>query len=164
MTVREAGAKARVLRSTTGNTRGADTLKTAEWIVCSGEHLRSATAGSRREQSRGGPRSGVREEVISKSSRLAVVRERTAAECYNSREATQWRDLSSERPHFGMIKLQRATGGCLGARSRRRARRTAKCPGEQRACLDPGVPECGNAPTVMGGDPLWKGTEGTETS
>ena len=52
-----------------------------------------------------------------------------------------------------MIKLQRATGGCLGARSRRRARRTAKCPGEQRACFDPGIPECGNAPTVMGGDP-----------
>ena len=40
-----------------------------------------------------------------------------------------------------MIKLLRAAGGCLGARSRRRARRTAIDHGEQRACEEPWVPE-----------------------
>jgi hypothetical protein len=55
------------------------------------------------------------------------------------------------------VKLLWALGGCLGARSRRRARRTAKGHGEQRACFDPWVPECGNAAAMMGRHPPREG-------
>jgi hypothetical protein len=64
-----------------------------------------------------------------------------------------------------VIKLQRAIGGCLGAESRRRAWRTTIRPGEPRAGTDPGIPEWGNPPTVMGGNRTRAGaTGGTETS
>jgi hypothetical protein len=60
--------------------------------------------------------------------------------------------LHRHRKPMWMIKLPRATGGCLGARSRRRTRRPAKCRGERRARAEPRMSECGNAPTVMGGE------------
>ena len=43
----------------------------------------------------------------------------------------------------------RAHGGCLGARSRRRAWQTAKSLGEPSAGEEPGMPECGNAQGVI---------------
>jgi hypothetical protein len=42
------------------------------------------------------------------------------------------------------VKLKKAYGGCLGAKSRRRARSAAKRPGEPQAGIDPGIPEWGN--------------------
>ena len=43
-----------------------------------------------------------------------------------------------------VIKLLRAYGGCLGAKSRRRAWLTAKSLGEPSAGEDPGISEWGN--------------------
>ncbi len=42
------------------------------------------------------------------------------------------------------VKIQRAYGGCLGARRRRRTRPAAKCHGEQQAGVDPWMSEWGN--------------------
>ncbi len=42
------------------------------------------------------------------------------------------------------IKLQRAHGGCLGARSRRRTQQAAKRFGEVQATYDPEISEWGN--------------------
>jgi len=47
------------------------------------------------------------------------------------------------------VKLQRATGGCLGAKSRGRAWRTTIRLGEPRAGCDPRIPEWGNPTPVM---------------
>ena len=43
-----------------------------------------------------------------------------------------------------MAKREQARGGCLGAVRRGRARQAAKVQGEERASLDPWVPEWGN--------------------
>jgi len=48
-----------------------------------------------------------------------------------------------------LVKLQRAYGGCLGAKSRRRARLPAKRVGELETSFDPAVPEWGNPAGVM---------------
>ena len=48
-----------------------------------------------------------------------------------------------------LVKLIRAYGGCLGAKSRRRARSTAKRHGESQAGLDPWIPEWGNPVGVI---------------
>ena len=47
------------------------------------------------------------------------------------------------------VKLQRAYGGCLGARGRRRAQRAAKSHGEPQAGFEPWIPEWGNLLRVM---------------
>ena len=52
------------------------------------------------------------------------------------------------KPH--LVKVGRAHGGCLGARSRRRTGRTPKCHGELYASGDPWMSEWGNPLTVMG--------------
>jgi hypothetical protein len=67
-------------------------------------------------------------------------------------------------------KQGRALGGCLGAKSRRRAWMAARSLGELSSSGDPGMPEWGNPPRGMPGHPSaehigWRrGTEGTETS
>ncbi len=43
-----------------------------------------------------------------------------------------------------MVKIQRAYGGCLGTRRRRRTRPAAKCHGELQASVDPWMSEWGN--------------------
>jgi len=43
-----------------------------------------------------------------------------------------------------VVKLGRAHGGCLGAKSRRRTGRTPKCHGELYASMDPWMSEWGN--------------------
>ena len=48
------------------------------------------------------------------------------------------------RGRGNMAKRERAHGGCLGAARRGRARQAAKVQGEERASLDPWVPEWGN--------------------
>ena len=68
------------------------------------------------------------------------------------------------------MKIPRAHGGCLGIGSRRRARQAAISPGEAQTAFDPGIPEWGNPPGVMPGQPLpnqigrERTTGGTETS
>ncbi len=47
------------------------------------------------------------------------------------------------------VKLQRAYGGCLGARGRRRTQRAAISHGEPQAGFDPWVSEWGNPLRVM---------------
>ena len=44
----------------------------------------------------------------------------------------------------GCEKVERAHGGCLGRRSRRRTQQAAKSLGEPRAGLEPGISEWGN--------------------
>jgi hypothetical protein len=51
----------------------------------------------------------------------------------------------------GIDKLRRASGGCLGAKRRRRTRQAAIFPGERQRRKDPGVSEWGNPAVVMGG-------------
>ncbi|GEM_PF-3544408 len=69
-----------------------------------------------------------------------------------------------------IIKLIRAYGGCLGARSRRRTQRAAKSLGEPQAGFDPGISEWGNPHGVNSMYPILnkigmeKTTGGTETS
>ena len=65
------------------------------------------------------------------------------------------------------VKVIRAYGGCLGAKSRRRTQQAAKSYGEPQAGLDPWVSEWGNPAEVMLCYPILrgrKGTRGTETS
>ena len=52
--------------------------------------------------------------------------------------------LFTARGRGNMAKREQAHGGCLGAVRRRRARQAAKVQGEERASLDPWVPEWGN--------------------
>ena len=47
------------------------------------------------------------------------------------------------------IKLQRAQGGCLGTKSRRRTWPAAKSHGEPQAGFDPWISEWGNPAEVM---------------
>src|SRR4249920_2468294 len=47
------------------------------------------------------------------------------------------------------VKLQRARGGCLGAKSRRRTWQAAKSSGESRADFDPEMSEWGNPAGVV---------------
>ena len=49
------------------------------------------------------------------------------------------------------IKLQRAQGGCHGARRRRRTRQAAKSFGELQASVDPEISEWGNPAGAMPG-------------
>jgi len=42
------------------------------------------------------------------------------------------------------VKIQRAYGGCLGARRRRRTRQAAKSHGELQASIEPWISEWGN--------------------
>jgi len=60
----------------------------------------------------------------------------------------------------GNIKIERAYGGCLGARRRRRAWQAAKSPGEPRAGLEPGIPEWGNLIRVIPYHPEREGNQG----
>ena len=65
------------------------------------------------------------------------------------------------------VKVIRAYGGCLGAKSRRRTQQAAKSYGEPQAGIDPWVSEWGNPAEVMLCYPTLrsrKGTRGTETS
>ena len=47
------------------------------------------------------------------------------------------------------VKVIRAYGGCLGAKSRRRTQQAAKSHGEPQAGLDPWMSEWGNPAEVM---------------
>jgi len=60
----------------------------------------------------------------------------------------------------GNIKIERAHGGCLGARRRRRAWQAAKSLGEPRAGYDPGMPEWGNLMRVIPHRPERDGNQG----
>ena len=54
------------------------------------------------------------------------------------------RDAEGEK-----VKILRAYGGCLGAKSRRRTRSTAKSFGEPQAGFDPEISEWGNLNGVI---------------
>ena len=65
------------------------------------------------------------------------------------------------------VKVIRAYGGCLGAKSRRRTQQAAKSHGEPQAGIDPWMSEWGNPAEVMLCHPILRnreGTRGTETS
>ena len=57
------------------------------------------------------------------------------------------RDALLQRP--SEVKIIRAYGGCLGAKSRRRTRSTAKSFGEPQAGFDPEISEWGNLAGVI---------------
>jgi hypothetical protein len=68
-----------------------------------------------------------------------------------------------------MIKLQRAYGGCLGARRRRRTWQAAISLGELQASFDPGISEWGNPPAYKRERPAeyiggYEQTQGSEPS
>lgn len=64
-------------------------------------------------------------------------------------------DITTERGALGgnvkgeKVKILRAYGGCLGAKSRRRTRSTAKSFGEPQAGFDPEISEWGNPAGVI---------------
>ncbi len=70
----------------------------------------------------------------------------------------------------GRVKQERAQGGCLGARSRRKTRQAAKSRGEGQMPCDPrvsewGNPRGGNAPRIRARiHKARRGTRRTETS
>ena len=59
------------------------------------------------------------------------------------------RDAEGEK-----VKILRAYGGCLGAKSRRRTRSTAKSFGEPQAGFDPEISEWGNPAGVISSNPI----------
>ena len=50
---------------------------------------------------------------------------------------------------FSEIKLQRAYGGCLGVRSRRRTQQAAKRHGKEQASNEPCISDWGNPPAMV---------------
>ena len=74
---------------------------------------------------------------------------------------------SAEDGFWKEVKVIRAYGGCLGAKSRRRTQQAAKSHGEPQAGIDPWISEWGNPAGVMPCHPTLgsrEGTWGTETS
>ena len=62
------------------------------------------------------------------------------------------RDALLQRP--SEVKIIRAYGGCLGAKSRRRTRSTAKSFGEPQAGFDPEISEWGNPAGAISRHPM----------
>ena len=65
----------------------------------------------------------------------------------------------------GVLKIRRASGGCLGAVCRRRTCQATIRGRERQARIDLPISEWVNPASVMGRHPCkWRGTRGTETS